>query len=252
VADCPAGRSSPRTLVSPERRDRTARRPGRRDRPGGPGVDRRHGRPRRGRTSSTASGAAGRGAPRRAGWDAMSIGVDVPGARFEPAMELLAEVALRPTFPEAEVERLRDERLNDLLQARPILVAAPTRAVRRDDLTRQARRTTARRAAPARPVAGLNQPQLRAAYQRGLDPSRATLVVGGDSRDRRRRDRRASSSVRGDRGSVRPPPARLSPRAAVRERFRPRPPSARIGSRPRSGSATSAYRGASPTTTRCR
>src|SRR3954454_10133531 len=45
-----------------------------------------------------------------AGWDAMSIGVDVPAARFEPAMELLAEVALRPTFPEAEVERLRDER----------------------------------------------------------------------------------------------------------------------------------------------
>ena len=40
-----------------------------------------------------------------------------PSARLEPALELLAEVLLRPTFPADEVERLRDERLNDLLQA---------------------------------------------------------------------------------------------------------------------------------------
>ena len=41
----------------------------------------------------------------------------MPAARLEPALELLAEVAPDPTFPDAEVERLRDERLNDLLQA---------------------------------------------------------------------------------------------------------------------------------------
>ncbi len=52
-----------------------------------------------------------------AGWDALSVGVDVPAPRLEPALELVAEVLLRPTFPEPEVERLRDERLNDLLQA---------------------------------------------------------------------------------------------------------------------------------------
>ena len=52
-----------------------------------------------------------------AGWDAMSVSVDVPAARLEPALELLAEMALHPTFPASEVERLRDERLNDLLQA---------------------------------------------------------------------------------------------------------------------------------------
>ena len=52
-----------------------------------------------------------------AGWDALSVGVDVPAARLEPALELMAEVLLRPTFPDPEVERLRDERLNDLLQA---------------------------------------------------------------------------------------------------------------------------------------
>src|SRR3954451_21406736 len=52
-----------------------------------------------------------------AGWDALSVGVDVAAARLEPALELLAEVALRPTFPADEVDRLREERLNDLLQA---------------------------------------------------------------------------------------------------------------------------------------
>ena len=52
-----------------------------------------------------------------AGWDALSVGVDVPADRLEAALDLVAEVVLRPTFPTTEVERLRDERLNDLLQA---------------------------------------------------------------------------------------------------------------------------------------
>ena len=52
------------------------------------------------------------------GWDATSAGLDVPATRLEPAMALLAEVVRRPSFPEAEVERLRDERLTDLLQAK--------------------------------------------------------------------------------------------------------------------------------------
>jgi zinc protease len=114
-----------------------------------------------------------------AGWDAMSIGVDVPAARLEAALELLAEVALRPTFPEAEVERLRDERLNDLLQAE----ADPRR--RADEVFAG---TIYSGGSPYhRPsggtresVAGLDASRLRAAYQRGLDPARATLVVGGD------------------------------------------------------------------------
>lgn len=53
-----------------------------------------------------------------ASWDSMAITLIVPAHRLEPALELLAEVLLRPTFPEGEVERLRDERLADLMQAR--------------------------------------------------------------------------------------------------------------------------------------
>ena len=114
-----------------------------------------------------------------AGWDAMSVGVDVPAARLEAALELLAEVALRPTFPADEVDRLREERLNDLLQAE----ADPRR---RSDEAFTATIYTG--ASPYhRPSGGrretvqeLDAGRVRSAYERGLDPNRATLVVGGD------------------------------------------------------------------------
>jgi zinc protease len=114
-----------------------------------------------------------------AGWDAMSLGIDVPAARLEPALELLAEVALHPTFPEAEVERLRDERLNDLLQAE----ADPRR--RADEMFAA---TIYSGGSPYRRPSGgtretverLEAGTLRTAYGRGLDPARTTLVIGGD------------------------------------------------------------------------
>ncbi len=114
-----------------------------------------------------------------AGWDAMSVGVDVPAARLEPALELLAEVALRPTFPDGEVERLRDERLNDLLQAE----ADPRR--RADEAfaaTIYTGGSSYHRPSGGRreTVEDLDSGRLRTAYRRGLDPARATLVVGGD------------------------------------------------------------------------
>ncbi|HEY8238934.1 MAG TPA: insulinase family protein, partial [Candidatus Limnocylindrales bacterium] len=52
------------------------------------------------------------------GWDGLSISVDVPAERLGAALALVAEVASEPTFPAADVERMRDERLNDLLQAK--------------------------------------------------------------------------------------------------------------------------------------
>src|SRR5215217_5234345 len=52
------------------------------------------------------------------GWDATSAGLDVPATRLAPALDLLAEVVRRPSFPTSEVERLQDERLTDLLQAK--------------------------------------------------------------------------------------------------------------------------------------
>jgi zinc protease len=51
-----------------------------------------------------------------AGWDSLVVQVEVPRARLRPAMELLAEMTLTPSFPVREVDRLREERLNDLKQ----------------------------------------------------------------------------------------------------------------------------------------
>src|SRR5262245_1830865 len=114
-----------------------------------------------------------------AGWDALTASVDVPRDRLEGALELLAEMLLHPTFPEREVDRLRDERLNDLLQAK----ADPRR--RADEAFIE---TIYRSDSPYhRPsggtketVEGLGRAQFKRAYERGLDPARATFVVGGE------------------------------------------------------------------------
>lgn len=114
-----------------------------------------------------------------AGWDALSVSVDVPADRLSPALELVAEVLLHPTFPAPEVERLRDERLNDLLQAQ----ADPRR--------RAEHAFAAAIYAPASPyhrpsggnrdtVERLTSEHLRRAYERALDPRRATLIIAGD------------------------------------------------------------------------
>jgi zinc protease len=114
-----------------------------------------------------------------AGWDATSISVDVPAARLPQALELLAEVAREPTFPDAEVDRLRDERLNDLLQAR----ADPRRRAEEAfvatiyDTTSPYRRP----AGGAREtVETLTANELRQVYRAAVDPARATLIAGGD------------------------------------------------------------------------
>lgn len=114
-----------------------------------------------------------------AGWDATSVSVDVPTTRLRAALDLLAEVLLRPTFPPDEVERLRDERLNDLLQAR----ADPRR--RADEAfidTIYAPESPYHRPSGGtrETVERLDAGALRRAYARTVDPSRATLVVAGD------------------------------------------------------------------------
>jgi zinc protease len=114
-----------------------------------------------------------------AGWDGLSISVEVPAERLSGALALAAEVAMEPTFPEADVERLRDERLNDLLQAR----ADPRR--RADDGFVN---TIYAPGSPyGRPSAGTEEtvPRLdataaRELHRRRLDPARMTLIIGGD------------------------------------------------------------------------
>ena len=114
-----------------------------------------------------------------AGWDASSISVDVPGERLAAALELVEEVLARPTFPAAEVERLRDERLNDILQAR----ADPRRRAE-EAFVAEIYASSSPYHRPsggtANTVAGLDADATRASLARRFDPSRMTLIVGGD------------------------------------------------------------------------
>ena len=52
-----------------------------------------------------------------AGWDASRVNVNVMSSRISPAMEILADVVRRPTFKEDEIERLRQQTLDDLTVA---------------------------------------------------------------------------------------------------------------------------------------
>lgn len=114
-----------------------------------------------------------------AGWDSFVVSVEVPRARLVPALELLAEVTLEPSFPEHEVDRLREERINDLKQAR----ADPRRRAER--VFPEA--VYADGAAYRRPLAGIEESVLlltrEAVVERHrslIHPAGATLVIAGD------------------------------------------------------------------------
>ncbi|HEX7490350.1 MAG TPA: pitrilysin family protein [Candidatus Limnocylindrales bacterium] len=114
-----------------------------------------------------------------ASWDAFTVSVDVAASRLRPALELLAELADRPTFPEADVARLREERLNDLLQVK----ADPRRRV--DQVFTSTLYTAD--SPYGRPAAGneetvprLGPEVLRKVHRQIMDPRRMALIVGGD------------------------------------------------------------------------
>ncbi len=51
-----------------------------------------------------------------ASWDAAFVRITVPSERLEAALELFADIVRHPSFPEDEIERLRDEQLAAILQ----------------------------------------------------------------------------------------------------------------------------------------
>jgi zinc protease len=114
-----------------------------------------------------------------ASWDGFAATVEVAASRLRPALELLDELVERPTFPAQEVARLRDERLNDLMQMR----AEPRRRV--DYAFAQTiyspRSPYGRLAGGDEPtVEGLDREALVAAHRAVLEPASGALVVGGD------------------------------------------------------------------------
>ena len=114
-----------------------------------------------------------------ASWDSYTVGIEVPASRLAAALELLAEVVAHPTFPESEVERIRDERLNDILQARADARRRADEAfadtIYRDDSPYHRPSGGTRLT-----VAPLDRASLARSWTRGVDPARMALVVAGD------------------------------------------------------------------------
>lgn len=114
-----------------------------------------------------------------ASWEALTASLEVPRSRFAPALGLLAQMVRAPALPEREVERLRDERINDLHQVWL-------------DPRRRAERVFAEtiyssQSAYSRPLGGvletverLGREQVVARHRAALAGQSPTLVVAGD------------------------------------------------------------------------
>jgi len=112
-------------------------------------------------------------------FDSSAVRMSVPVSRLADALPLMADVALRPTFPAAELDRLRKERLTALLQARDNPAALVQLAFPRMVFGPTHRYGTSANGLPAT-IEALTADDLRAFYRSHFRPDNATLLVVGD------------------------------------------------------------------------
>ena len=112
-------------------------------------------------------------------FDASSIRLSVPVARLQEALPIVADVTLRPTFPEKELNRLRDERLTALIQARDDASSVANMAFARVVFGPTHRYGTGPTGTEATLKAFTSQ-QLKDFHAAIYQPTNATLIVVGD------------------------------------------------------------------------
>jgi predicted Zn-dependent peptidase len=112
-------------------------------------------------------------------FDASAVRLNVPTRQLEQALPIMADVALRPTFPAAELERLRQERLTALIQTRddPAAVAPPAFA---RVVYGAAHRFGTSAIGTTATLEAVTAEQLRAFHTATFAPDNATLIVVGD------------------------------------------------------------------------
>lgn len=114
-----------------------------------------------------------------ADWDVAVARLTVTTSRLDDAARLFGEVVTRPSFPAREVERLRAERLAELLQQR-----AEPRGLAEDMFARCVYAEGARFATSdggdEATVPGLTRDDVHAFWARHYRPETSTLVVVGD------------------------------------------------------------------------
>ena len=111
-------------------------------------------------------------------WSAVSL--HVPVARLPEALAVMADVALRPTFPEKELQRIREERLTSLLQAEDDPEELAGLAFPRL-LYGNAHRYGLPASGTAAALRSLTADDLRAFHRTFFVPGGAALIVAGDT-----------------------------------------------------------------------
>jgi zinc protease len=114
-------------------------------------------------------------------FDESVVRLNVPAPRLGDALPLMADVALRPTFPQEDLDRLRQERLTALLQARDDPNAIAPRAFQRIVFGAVHRYGTSATGTEAT-LKSFTPMDLRLFHDAFYLPLRATLVVVGDIR----------------------------------------------------------------------
>jgi predicted Zn-dependent peptidase len=114
-----------------------------------------------------------------AGIDSSAVRLHVPVARLADALPLMADVALRPTFPGGELDRLRQERLTGILQARDDPATINATAFSRV-LYGASHRYGTPAVGTAETLRSFTTDDLRAFYASAFQPANAALLVVGD------------------------------------------------------------------------
>jgi zinc protease len=115
----------------------------------------------------------------RATWDAFSVALHVLTPRVEAALELLADVALQPSFPDEEIERRRCERLAAIVQERDEPRTVATRAFNRHAYG-PAHPYSAPIAGTRASVEALSRDDLLGLYRGRFSPASTFVVLVGD------------------------------------------------------------------------
>jgi zinc protease len=113
------------------------------------------------------------------GWDQSAVRLHAPVAVLDSAMALFADVALRPTFPTSDLERLRKERLTDLLQLKdraPQIADRAYAAILYGEKHPYGRPLTGTEAS----TRAITRRDVQRFYQTYYRPNNATLIVVGD------------------------------------------------------------------------
>jgi zinc protease len=121
----------------------------------------------------------GAGLTTTSSFDSSAVRLNVPVARLRDALPLLADVTLRPTFPAMELERLRQERLTALLQARDDAASIAPMAFSRNVFGAMHRYGTGAVGTEAS-IKALSIGDLTSFHGAYYQPANAVLVVVGD------------------------------------------------------------------------